>query len=355
MKKMMIAILLISSPISSYAGDVENIQACVDKAHDFGEVNLTESEASYKGNIFTMSIVSWPNATCEVKFGDVNNLTVNGAQVIFNEFSGKASFELKKELEIKTAGAIEQLNSRIDLLEQRMRQVSKDLKEPEPDYALLTESVDKDIKKYLGDGYKPTELESIKIQTPPVNDIESLKQPAQESFDAPIIGNNVVTSRTLDVRLAPNKNGVVTNTLYKGQKVEVFEVKDGWARISQFYNGEAEGLTDTVARWVFEDSISTSVYSEKKQGDLAIKKDKVDPAIQKTIKSSEDFSRYQSVFISASEKLIKSGKCNLGDFKEMGGWWRSSTHQPKAIYFTYCGGMHVRNRIYLNAVSGTIF
>ena len=236
-----------------------------------------------------------------------------------------------------------------------VNQVSKDLKEPEPDYALLTESVDKDIKKYLGDGYKPTELESIKIQTPPVNDIESLKQPAQESFDAPIIGNNVVTSRTLDVRLAPNKNGVVTNTLYKGQKVEVFEVKDGWARISQFYNGEAEGLTDTVARWVFEDSISTSVYSEKKQGDLAIKKDKVDPAIQKTIKSSEDFSRYQSVFISASEKLIKSGKCNLGDFKEMGGWWRSSTHQPKAIYFTYCGGMHVRNRIYLNAVSGTIF
>lgn len=348
MRRMMIAMLLISSPIYSYAGDAENIQACIDKARDFAEVNLTELEALYEGNIFTMSIVRWPNTTCEVKFGDVHNLIINGNQVLFNEFSGKSSFELNKALEIKTAAAIEQLNSRIELLEQRMRQVSENLKEPKPDHALLTEYVDKDIKKYLGDEYKPTEPESITIQTPPINNVTSLNQPVQEGDDVPLIGNYVVTSRKLNVRLAPNKNGVIANTLSKGQRVEVFEFKDGWARISRSYDGEAEGLTGTVARWVVEEDISTNFYPENK-------KVKTDSAIENAIKSSEDFSKYQSIFISASEKLIKSGKCNLGDFKEMGGWWRSSSHNPKPIYFTYCGGMNINNRIYLNVVSGAIF
>lgn len=77
--------------------------------------------------------------------------------------------------------------------------------------------------------------------------------------------------------------------------------------------------------------------------------------IEDAIKSSDDLSTYQDVFISASEKLINSGKCSLSEFKEMGGWVRSQNYKSKPIYCTYCGGMHRNNRIYVDVVSGETF
>lgn len=39
----------------------------------------------------------------------------------------------------------------------------------------------------------------------------------------------------------------------------------------------------------------------------------------------------------------------------MGGWVKSSNHRNQPIYFTYCGGSTVANRLYLNAETGEIF
>jgi hypothetical protein len=161
-------------------------------------------------------------------------------------------------------------------------------------------------------------------------------------------GDYYVTSNKLNVLLAPNKTGKITSTIYKRQKVEVFQVKGGWARVSRYYDGGVEGLSGEVARWVFAKYLSTNRPAEEQVANL-------NSPVAKAIKSSDDFSKYQSVFISASEKLIKSGKCSLGDFKEMGGWWRSTNHNPKPVYFTYCGGMTISNRIYLNAATGSTF
>ncbi len=161
-------------------------------------------------------------------------------------------------------------------------------------------------------------------------------------------GDYYVTSETLNVRLAESRNGKITNTLYKRQKVEVFEVKEGWARISQYYNGAVEGLSGDVARWVFAEYLSASRPSEEKIVSN-------NSPVANAIKTSDDFSKYQSVFISASEKLINNGNCRLSDFEEMGGWMRSSNHKPKSVYFTYCGGMTKSNRIYLNTTTGKTF
>jgi len=80
-----------------------------------------------------------------------------------------------------------------------------------------------------------------------------------------------------------------------------------------------------------------------------------DSQIATALKLSDDFSTYQDIFISISDKLIKTGKCSLSEFAEMGGWVRSQNHKPKPIYFTYCGGMHRNNRIYINVVTGETF
>ena len=49
-------------------------------------------------------------------------------------------------------------------------------------------------------------------------------------------GAYYVKETVLEERLAPSTDGSVTNRIYRGQKVEVFEIKDGWARVSKFYD-----------------------------------------------------------------------------------------------------------------------
>jgi SH3 domain-containing protein len=161
-------------------------------------------------------------------------------------------------------------------------------------------------------------------------------------------GNYYVTADRLNVRLAPNASGKATNSLFQRQKVTVFEVKDGWARISRYYDGSVEGVSGDVARWV------SGKYLSSKRPAESDKTDENSP-IAVAIKSSDDFSKYRGVFVTASEQLIKSGTCNLGDFQEMGGWWRSTSSKPEPVYFTYCGGMTKSNRVYVNTSTGDTF
>ena len=72
-----------------------------------------------------------------------------------------------------------------------------------------------------------------------------------------------VTSNALNVRLAPNVNGKKTNTLYKRQKLDVYEVKNGWSRISSYYDGAVEGENGRVARWVFNKYLSKTMPKEE--------------------------------------------------------------------------------------------
>lgn len=73
------------------------------------------------------------------------------------------------------------------------------------------------------------------------------------------------------------------------------------------------------------------------------------------IEKSDDVSRYEAQFTSAANSLIAQRRCSAGDFEEMGGWVKSTTHRDKPIYFTYCGGLTADNRIYLDVSTGAIF
>ena len=54
-------------------------------------------------------------------------------------------------------------------------------------------------------------------------------------------GDFVVTADTLNVRLAANTRGKVAGRLQQSDKIEVLEVRDGWARISAYYGVEVGG------------------------------------------------------------------------------------------------------------------
>lgn len=78
--------------------------------------------------------------------------------------------------------------------------------------------------------------------------------------------------------------------------------------------------------------------------------------IAKAIRQSDDFGKYEDVFVKATADLVGSGRCTLKEFEENGGWVKSTTtYRNEPVYFMYCGGLTTANRIYLNAETGGIF
>ncbi len=152
----------------------------------------------------------------------------------------------------------------------------------------------------------------------------------------------------LNVRLSPDVDGKITNALNRGQSISVFEVKDGWARISKYYNGQAEGVSGDVARWVY----NKHLVSEKQEQQVTSNSG---GPLQEAMQGSDDYGIYKDAFESASTQLVADGTCSVRNFAEMGGWLRSSSFKPRPVYFTYCGEMVESNRIYLDVDSGEVF
>ena len=160
-------------------------------------------------------------------------------------------------------------------------------------------------------------------------------------------GRYVVTADSLNVRLAASTSAKLVSKLQLRQKIEVLEVKDGWARISEYYSGESEGLDGYVARWVFAAHLAARARVEDNI--------KVSSAVVEAIQASEDLEEFQDTFARASQRLVNSGQCTLSDFRDIGGWWKSAAHNPGAVYYTYCGGASNNDRIFIDTTTGETF
>ncbi len=156
------------------AGDAENIGSCVKKAKDLAKVVLDPFAVTYDGKILSMSTAKWSNAFCEVKFSDVYTLQIDGRDVVYKGYTGRASFELNQRLQAKTTDAINQLNSRIALLQQRASQVSVSLKLANPNHPWLEQYVDEGIQKSTGKPFASENILSNKLPSePPSNKLTS--------------------------------------------------------------------------------------------------------------------------------------------------------------------------------------
>ena len=285
MHRVALIIIPLAISASATAGDADNIQACVKRANEFAGIKLSEFDASYEGNIFSQSTAKWKNAYCEVKLSSVYNLQVNGKQVIFNGYAGKDSYDLNKALNEKTESAINQLRSRIALLEQRMGQVSTGLKTPKPDHAGLVRFIDEGIEKSLG------AQRQASASTPPRADI-----PKNMDDQSVASQNSLQPAPTQPIPKQPDTQPELRPT-------------------PSITSGEVDAA----------------------------------------IRASDDFSSYRQSFMSATAKLIENGTCTLAELKEIGGWVKSQNNKNQPIYFTYCGGMTMKNRIYIDASSGNVF
>jgi hypothetical protein len=160
-------------------------------------------------------------------------------------------------------------------------------------------------------------------------------------------GPHYVIAETTQVLLAPESGAKSTNVYRVRQKVDVLEIKGGWARVSKYYDGTPEGVSGQVARWVATKDLSVSRPADEKVGAK-------EPPVAAALVDSDDFARHRVAFIKAAQTLIDERTCNMQDFKDGGGWMKSTNHSGP-VYFAYCGGMHKSNRLYLNAGTGKVF
>jgi hypothetical protein len=192
-------------------------------------------------------------------------------------------------------------------------------------------------------------------------------------------GNFVVSADTLNVRQAANTTGRVADRLNRSEKIEVLEVKDGWARISEYFSVDRQGQSVNVARWVFATHLSPvppaeetvdegdtivaamvssddlTKHQETAVADQPAQRIDANSPIALAIKASEDLAKYMGTFVSVSGKLVDAGECQLSDFEDIGGWWKSVDHQPRPIYYTYCGGASNNHRVFVNVSTGRVF
>lgn len=77
--------------------------------------------------------------------------------------------------------------------------------------------------------------------------------------------------------------------------------------------------------------------------------------MDRLIGRSDEIARRREAFTQATTELVSEGICTLDEFAENGGWVKSTTHGASPVYFMYCGGATVADRLYLDAETGRRF
>ncbi len=154
-----------------------------------------------------------------------------------------------------------------------------------------------------------------------------------------------VLDRKLEVVEQPEIDGLITDYLYKGEKVEVLEKQGEWARISD-YIVLKEGGPQT-AEWVSMSGLSNDevIISEKESIEI----------LDSYLVKSDDLKLHKETFRNTVAELISDGGCDPSDFEELGGWVKSVKYSDRDVYFIYCGGLSLENKIYLDVNTNEIF
>ncbi len=77
--------------------------------------------------------------------------------------------------------------------------------------------------------------------------------------------------------------------------------------------------------------------------------------IQGYIARSDSYIEFEDMFLNTTDKLLKEGTCSPIDFEELGGWVKSTKYNDRDVYFVYCGGLKLADKIYLDVRTGEVF
>ncbi len=160
-----------------------------------------------------------------------------------------------------------------------------------------------------------------------------------------LVKDYYVNERKVAVRNGPGDTFIPERYVYIGDSVRVLARQDGWGRISNFYVYKEGG--EEMAEWVKMTELShlKPVISPVEHDDI----------VSSYISRSDDFKAYQEKFIKVTSQLLQEKICEPQDFEELHGWMRSLNYPDRNVYFIYCGGLNVSDKVYYDVDSEEIF
>lgn len=149
------------------------------------------------------------------------------------------------------------------------------------------------------------------------------------------------------------------------ENASVLEVRNGWGRITRYYDascvaGHSEYVDNGNAACISENGITDGKFAEWVSLKALSKTRPADPeanaiGVASLISGSEDYRLHKDAFVKATQSLLEQKKCTENDFKESGGWYKSTNYYNQPVYFIYCGGFHNNNKIHLDVSNWPIF
>jgi hypothetical protein len=188
----------------------------------------------------------------------------------------------------------------------------------------------------------------------------------QAATSQPAVERLWVTADRLNRRTCPSAECGIVGFLFYREAVIVLERQGNWVRSTRYYaplctDGQNEFVDEGNARCDEENGLVNGTFAEWVNAEFLSDVRPADPAADATglaalVGSSDDFRIYEAAFVEAAQSLMNQGRCTEADFRDNGGWWKSTTtYSEQPVYFIYCGGSTIANRIYLNAETGEIF
>jgi hypothetical protein len=174
-----------------------------------------------------------------------------------------------------------------------------------------------------------------------------------------------VSGERLKRHSCPSEDCGVVGRFFFREAVDVLETREGWVRATKTYDascvdGRSQYVDEGRADCTDDNGITDGVFAEWVLLDGLVDQRPADPAegatgLRALVGGSDDFQRYGDAFAKAAQDLIEDGRCTEGDFIENGGFMKSTNEPNAPIYFMYCGGATIANRLYLNAATGEVF
>jgi hypothetical protein len=153
----------------------------------------------------------------------------------------------------------------------------------------------------------------------------------------------------------------VVGEFYFRQGVDILEERNGYARVSKFYDASCEnGVSIFVdsgpAACTATNGIENGMFAEWVEASALSAERPSDPSEGATgwaavVAGSDDYNLYHPIFAQTAEKLVGQGSCTAEDIRESGGFWASVNLRPRAAYFTYCS----RQKYYVDVKTGEIW
>lgn len=194
----------------------------------------------------------------------------------------------------------------------------------------------------------------------------SRNQTGNDTGKANITGEQMwVTAQYLDRHTCPSRTCGIVGRLFFRESADVQERRNGWARVSRSYdascvNGRSEYVDKGNDRCNRDNGVEGGQFAEWVELRSLSATRPPDPAAtassaERLVANSDDFAQHRAAFTRAAEQLISTGRCTEADFTELGGWVKSTIERDAPVYFMYCGGMTLANKVHLNAATGRIY